>query len=89
MTQEVLAEKTNLSTKYIGHLEQGYKNPSLEALVRIANALEISTDLLLFDLVDNSYNDRNCYLNQKISKLPKENQKFIFSVIEVMLKEME
>ena len=89
MTQEVLAEKTNLSVKYIGHLELGNRNPSLETLIKIANALEISTDLLLFDLVDSSYKDKNCYLNEKISKLSKENQKIIHSVINAMIKEMK
>ena len=89
MTQEVLAEKTNLSVKYVGHLELGNRNPSLETLIKIANALETSTDLLLFDLVDSSYKDKNCYLNEKISELSKENQKIIHSVISAMIKEMK
>lgn len=89
ITQEVLAEKTNLSVKYIGHLELGNRNPSLETLIKIANALEISTDLLLFDLVDSSYKDKNCFLNDKISELSKDNQKIIHSVIDAMIKEMK
>ena len=81
LSQEALAEKTNLSAKYISHLELGNRTPSVDSLIKIANALNVSTDLLLFDLVDSSYKDKNCYLDKKISKLPEENQKLIHSVI--------
>ena len=89
LSQEALAEKTDLSAKYISHLELGNRVPSVDSLIKIANALEISSDLLLFDLVDDSFNDKNCYLNSKISKLSKENQKVIHSVIETLIAALE
>ncbi|MDE5965103.1 MAG: helix-turn-helix domain-containing protein [Eubacterium sp.] len=89
LSQAALAEKANLSAKYIGHLEGGFKTPSLKTLVKIANALEISSDLLLFELLDNSYCAKNCFLNNKISELSSEKQKLIYSVIDTMIKELE
>lgn len=41
MTQEKLAEKSNLSYKYLGEVERGIVNISLDSLVRIAKALRI------------------------------------------------
>ena len=40
MTQEALAEKVDLSVSYMGAVERGEKLPSLEAFIRIADALE-------------------------------------------------
>ena len=40
-TQEELGEKANLNYKFIGELERGKVNVSLDSLVRISNALEI------------------------------------------------
>jgi transcriptional regulator with XRE-family HTH domain len=42
-TQEELAERANISTNYIGIVEQKRKFPTPEMLDRIANALEIET----------------------------------------------
>ncbi len=41
MSQEKLAEKADLSYKYVGEVERGCVNISLDSLVRIAKALKI------------------------------------------------
>ena len=51
MTQAELAEKSSLSNVYISYIETGKKRVSLDALMKIANALGLSsTGLLLDDL---------------------------------------
>lgn len=48
ISQEKLALKANLDRSYMSELERCLANPSIEALLRIANALEVSpSDLLL------------------------------------------
>lgn len=51
MRQEDLAEKAGLSTNYVGALERGEKVPSLETLIDILNALDISADMVLCDVI--------------------------------------
>lgn len=46
-SQEVLAEIIDKSSSYISYIETGKKHLSLETLVDIANALEVSADELL------------------------------------------
>lgn len=46
-TQTVLAEQVRLSATYLSHVEHGRKQISLEALVRIATALDLSLNQLL------------------------------------------
>lgn len=38
-SQEELAEKADLSYKFIGEIERGSVNPSLDSLIKISNAL--------------------------------------------------
>ncbi len=41
LSQEQLAERSNVSATYLGHIEQGIKSPSMSALLRIANNLQV------------------------------------------------
>jgi transcriptional regulator with XRE-family HTH domain len=41
LTQEELAEKADLSYKYVGEVERGVVNISLDSLMRIAKALKM------------------------------------------------
>lgn len=49
LSQEELAEKINISTTHMSHIETGNTKLSLNVFVDIANALEVRTD----DLLDN------------------------------------
>lgn len=59
LSQEKLAELTELSRVFISFVERGEKTPSIESIVRIANALNVSADDLLFGnlIVSNSPHD--------------------------------
>lgn len=57
LTQEQLAECVNVSTAYIGQIERGERNASLEILVQIVNTLGITIDYVLEESYVNKYND--------------------------------
>lgn len=46
-TQAELAERTDISTSFLGHIERGSRKLSVETLNRIALALNCSADALL------------------------------------------
>lgn len=48
LTQEALAEQINVSPHYIYEIERGSKTMSLPILIQLSQALNISTDYLLF-----------------------------------------
>ena len=52
LSQLQLAEMIEVSPPYISCIENGVKNASIETLVRIANALQVSTDELLDDKLE-------------------------------------
>lgn len=47
MSQATLAEHIDMSATFISHIEAAKKQASLESLVRIANALEVTVDHFL------------------------------------------
>jgi transcriptional regulator with XRE-family HTH domain len=49
LSQDVLAEKAELHRTYISNLERGGINPTLENIVKLANALDISVARLFLD----------------------------------------
>jgi len=57
LSQAKLSELCNRAPSFIGVIERCEKRPSIETLVRIANALNVNMDYLLGDSVelDNSY----------------------------------
>jgi len=50
LTQETLAELVDLNWKYIGEIERGEKIISIEALLRIAKAVNVPASEFLRDL---------------------------------------
>ena len=54
ITQLILSEQINRSASYISYIENGIKSVSLDTLVLIANALNVSTDELLLDSLTNT-----------------------------------
>ena len=51
LTQEELAAKADISATHISVLERGVKLPNLDTFIAIANALDVSADYLLQDVV--------------------------------------
>ena len=54
MSQEELADELFISGRHISNIETGAKPPSLELLILIANALDVSADDLLTDNLKHS-----------------------------------
>lgn len=53
MSQSLLSERVGLSPTYISYIESGVKCMSLETLLGIANALDVTADTILADCFDN------------------------------------
>lgn len=70
-TQEKLAEICDISTGFLGHIENGSRTPSLETLYSIACALSCGIDFFLFDT---SVND-DSFFSQISNYVKKENPK--------------
>ena len=86
-SQEKLAEETSLHKNYIGMVERGEKIPSLETFIKIVNALGVSSDMVLTDVLETGYTVKNSMLNEKLEKLVPEDRNRIYEVIDTLVKQ--
>jgi len=66
LSQEALAEKVNISTTHMSHIETGNTKLSLPVLVSLANTLKVRTDDILYD---RSPSSRTASINEIIRVL--------------------
>ncbi len=86
LRQEDLAELTGLSVTYIGMLERGEKIPALETFIKILNALEVSADMILADVLKVGYEVKGSMMTEQLSSLPPEEREKICDVVAVLIK---
>ncbi|CCQ98652.1 putative transcription factor, MBF1 like protein [[Clostridium] ultunense Esp] len=68
LSQEELAYMANLHTSYIGQLERGEKNATLESIEKVANALGITLEQL-FRSIKTDSNSKDDTLTQIVTQL--------------------
>lgn len=88
LTQEQLAEKTQLSVNYIGYIERGIKNPTTKTLISLANALGVSADILLSDYIDAAIFAKTTELSVKLEQLPASKQREICDIIDILIEKL-
>ena len=86
---EDLAEKTGLSVNYVGALERGEKFPSLESFIAIANALNVSSDLLLADLLTTGYKVKESLLAERLDGLTAAQRAQVYTVLDALIQTLE
>ena len=89
-TQEKLAEKTSLSSRYISQLERGLAFGSASTIINICKALNINSDFLFSDLIDSDCPSLdnlvdNNFLESYI-KLDDKNKKIVHLLSEQLVK---
>ena len=68
-------------------VERGEKIPSLETFIQIVNALGVSSDMVLTDVLETGYTVKNSMLNEKLEKLVPEDRNRIYEVIDTLVKQ--
>src|SRR5258708_7510953 len=66
MTQEQLAERSDLSYKFIGEIERGAANPTVVTLDRLAQALGVPMSILVLETRDRHANDYQISHNELV-----------------------
>ncbi len=64
MTQEMLAEKADISVGYLSGIESGNKVASLKNMLNIANVLEMSLDFMLLNDIKTEDIKKDKYIDE-------------------------
>ena len=70
MTQRELAEVVGCTPQHISAIERGAKTPTLETFVDIATALQVPTDALLQDLLEDWWETWEKEIDHALAPLP-------------------
>lgn len=87
LTQEELAALVDLSPTHISVIERGVKSPKLDTFIRIANVLNVSSDYLLFNNINNSADGIIFELSKSINNLPQERKEKLIDVIKILIED--
>lgn len=83
MTQEMLAERGDLTPQFVSYAESGKRAMRPENVIKLAKALEVSTDYLLTgDIVDKDL----LILSDKMRKLSPEMLSIVENIIDECMK---
>ena len=85
ITQESLAEKVDVGTTHISHIETGCTKLSLITFISIANALDVSADELLCDYVNNSSQIYKNELSLLLDNCTDKEIRFIYDMVNCTL----
>lgn len=80
-TQEKLAEKIEVSVRYISDIEQNRANPSYEVLIRICNLFRVSMDQIFSEYLNIKENKNIEYSLAGFDKLSKKDKETIENLI--------
>ena len=83
LSQEELAELCDFHPTYIGQLERGEKNATLESINKLSRGLGISLNELLKDIdaIDSAADNVSLEIYHKLLKLPSQKQAAIASIL--------
>lgn len=87
LKQEELAEIVDLSPNHLSAIERDVKTPKLETFIRIVNALNVTADEILVDVIDNGIKTRYTQIEERLSALPQTEQKKIMRILDTMIEE--
>lgn len=86
LSQDELAEKAGLHHTYIGQVERGEKNATLESIAKIAYALQVPLEVLFENIVTgNTDNPFASEAYSLISSLPLADQKMLLDLIKQII----
>jgi len=85
LTQQGLAEASHLHINQIRRYEAGSAQPTLEGLIKLAQALHVSLDELVFDEYDRGPSTKTKLLFEAIEQLKEDEQTIILELLEGMI----
>ncbi len=84
LTQEEIAEKLEISAKYISRIENGSGGVKTETLVNYINLLGISPNVIFEKLIKNKNLKLEIELSEKASHLSEDNIQFLIDIIDLL-----
>ncbi len=81
--QNVLAEQLDISNNYLSGIERGKENPSLEIIIKICNALQVTPDYLLLGNMHSNNIPQN--ITEGLRLCSNEDIELIMGILQILI----
>ena len=85
LTQQVLADRASIHVAQVRRYESGETQPALEVIRRLAIALNVSADMLVFDTAERGPDDDLRLQFEAVSRFDPEEKKVVKALLEGMI----
>ncbi|TWB09207.1 helix-turn-helix protein [Nitrospirillum amazonense] len=85
LTQQALADQVGIHVLQIRRYEGGTSQPTLDVIRRLARALRVSADELVFDKDERGPSDEFRIQFEAVSQLPEEDRKVVKALLDGMI----
>jgi transcriptional regulator with XRE-family HTH domain len=85
LTQQALADQVGVHVLQIRRYEGGNSQPTLDVIRRLAQALRVSADALVFDVTERGPDEELAFQFEAVSRLPRKERDAIRTMLEAMI----
>ena len=85
LTQNQVAEITGLEPRHISQIERGMSKGSIDTLIKLCNAYQITPDIILYDLLDDNVKNTVSIYEENFKRLSKRDKESILHFIDYYL----
>ena len=86
LTQEKLAELTDLTNTYIGAIERATSKCSIETIVKLADVLDLNLDYLLLGI---THKNIDCRFSEMLHSIPANRQNLFIELCEAIYEKLK
>lgn len=87
LTQNEVAELTDLEPRHISQIERGFSKGSIDTLIKLCNAYKITPDIILYDLLDEKTKNSVKIYEEDFKRLSKKDKDTVLHLIKYFLSE--
>lgn len=85
LTQNEVAELTELEPRHISQIERGFSKGSIDTLIKLCNAYHITPDIILYDVLDDETKNSISIYEENFKKLSRKDKDTILHIIDYFL----
>lgn len=85
LTQNEVAELTDLEPRHISQIERGFSKGSIDTLIKLCNAYQITPDIILYDLLAQETKNSVSIYQEDFKKLSKKDKDTVLHIIKYFL----
>ena len=85
LTQNQVAEITDLEPRHISQIERGFSKGSIDTLLKLCNAYHITPDIVLYDLLNNETKNSVSIYEENFKKLTIKDKDTVLHIIDYFL----